>query len=168
MNNKLTGYFKEDESSPYSFIFTLPKNIRKFEIMIQGQYINYTINDIGKIKCNDKLNQTFTGQIQPIFLIFDIKSEIDTTNYNIQIQVDLNPIQYTTYETYYAIKVVPYDKLDHYPVYEIKGKTQLECYTGENGNTIYSFFYNKGIIPSNKFLIYALIAEQSDKKLRLT
>ena len=135
LNERIKGYF-DSNNTKYSFIFTLPKQIKQFQIFTKGELTQFVIRDLNEDNpCCIGINHKYEQGKEANFDDYDI--EVDTSNYNIVIEITaISPESFDPLISFYEIIVYPIINLD-YPIHYIKSNTEIECYTGKNHNTAY-------------------------------
>ena len=136
----------------YSYTFILPKNIKKFQIVMKGKGAHFTINDLNTAK---PFSSSYQKEYEPLSdtLFIDYDIEVDTTDYNINIEIVVTAKEIEKYNKAYSMKVIPFERLQ-YPIHYITGNREIETYTGKDHNKVYLMYkvYNA---TKNDFTLYA-------------
>ena len=150
------------------YLFKLPREISYFQIKIKGKGIKFVIKDLNEqLPCCENINKEYIPNTDTLFIIFIIYQNISTIDYNLQIEVDVSPINEISDYLYYEMSVSPDEHLAH-PLYIIKGDTEVECYTGNETNKIYILYERNRFEPLLPYLIYAFNPDNENDKIKIT
>ena len=135
LNLKITGHL-EDKDTKIAHKFTLPLNVKKFMIVIEGENILFTITANPPSSC--VLDSPYTATNGTAFIEKEII--IDNSEINVEVILEmsnLNLEKFNEYESFYEIKVIPYVHLLNKPLFIINDIRQIETYTGKDNDTVY-------------------------------
>lgn len=83
---QIEGIFSQN--TLYSYLYALPTNIKKFQIVFTGSAVSFTIKDLNETNpCCKGINQVYHIDDNKLFLLFETLPEIDTSNYTIQLLI---------------------------------------------------------------------------------
>ena len=141
---------KEEE---YSYIYTLPRKIKKFQIFMKGNNTEFIIEDLNiSNPFSSEYQKSYEPKTESLFIDFNV--DVDTTNYNIKIKITVKSLDKDIdyYNNQYSMKVIPIKNLE-YPIHYVQGNELVETYTGKEHNKIYLLY--KLIYTSNsEYFIY--------------
>lgn len=147
LNEKIKGYF-DSINTKYSFIFTLPQEMKTFQIFTKGEFTQYEIRDLNDNNpCCVGINHKYEQGREPNFDNYEI--DIDTSNYNIVIEITaISPESFDPLLSFYEIIVNPTSSDN--AIHKINSNTEIECHTGKDNNF-------------GAFMLYLVMYEQYDE-----
>lgn len=156
LHKKITNKL-ENEESIHSYLFTLPKNIFKFQLIIEGESCIFEMFTTPNIT---NTSETFTAPNGPNF----IDKEIPFTNseVNAQIIIKVKSKKYSIFGSYYEIKVIPFNIFDDKPVYFITDTKEIEVYTGKSSSKAYLIFEDKDLFLRQEYGFYGSVQNDLD------
>ena len=149
---KINGHF-EDKDTKIAHKFTLPLNIKKFMIVIEGDNILFNITANPSSSCI--LDSSYKATSGTLFIEKEIL--IDNSEINVEILIEMSTInsdEFNELESFYEIKVIPYVHLLNKPIFFINDIKQLETFTGEKDNTIYLVYEKDEPLEAYNTLLY--------------
>ena len=151
LNIKINGHL-EDKDAKIAHKFTLPLNIKKFMIVIEGDNILFNISANPSSSCI--LDSSYKATNGTLFIEKEI---LNNSNINVEIIIEMSTInskEFNELESFYELKVIPYVHLLNKPIFFINDIRQLETYTGENDNTVYLVHEKDEPLEANTTFIY--------------
>lgn len=143
---QIDGTFYKTKS--YSYLFTLPLNTRKFQIVLGGASVSITTKDLNETSpCCEKINEVYYPDSSTLFLDFEVLPEIDTSNYHIKIVLKPTMDVIKSISPYYFVKVIPYQHLDA-PIHYFSDNLFINCYSGDKKTCRFIFILEEGISNS--------------------
>ena len=130
----------------YSYTFTLSKKIKKVQIIMKGKGALFSI----KLSYKE---QSFEYEPLSETLFIDYDIEVDTSDYNVNIEIVVRAKEIEKYNNAYSMKVIPFEHLQ-YPIHYITGNREIETYTGKDHNKVY-LIYKVSNSTNNEYTLYA-------------
>ena len=170
LNKKIIEHFTLGEVAPkkeHTYWFTLPKKIKQFEILYKGIDVDFNIKDLGDTPCSDKVNKLYKGKEQAEFIIIEINQDINTTDYNIKIEITVSLTNDSNVDPSYELLVIPSDHISNKTIYPLEGNQETDVYTGINNNTALLLYENIANIENQDMILYAYTKEDLYAKLTI-
>lgn len=170
LNKKIIEHFNLGEIAPkkeHTYLFTLPKKIKQFEIVYKGIDVDFNIKDLGDTPCSEKVNKLYKGKAQTQFIIIEINQDINTTDYNIKLEITVSLTNELNVDPSYELLVIPSDHISNKTIYPLEGNQETDVYTGSNNNTALLLYENVGNILNQDMILYAYTKDDLYAKLTI-
>ena len=129
-----------NKGEEYSYIYTLPRKIKKFQIFMKGNNTEFIVEDLNiSNPFSSEYQKSYEPKTESLFVDFTV--DVDTTNYNIKIKITVKSLDndIDDYNTQYSMKVIPNKNLE-YPIHYVQGNELVETYTGKEHNKVYLLY----------------------------
>ena len=156
LHKKITNTL-ENQESIHTYLFTLPKNIFKFQLIIDGEYAIFEMLTTPNITTTSEI---FTAPNGPRFI--DKEIPFTNTDINAQITIKVKSKKYSSFGSYYEIKVIPFNIFDDKPVYFITDTKEIEVFTGKESSKAYLIFEDQDLYLKKEYAFLGSVQNDMD------